>query len=85
MFGQNDPALVGLPQHGVTLAGSPKNPVVKNHSGKAMIGYVVKTGDQNGQGTVNQQLLTLSVQPQGTPDGGAPALDSKRQHFLTAD
>jgi hypothetical protein len=71
MSGQNDPALLGLPQYGVTLSGSPKNPVVENHSGKTVIGYVVKTADQNGQGTVNQQLLTLSVQPQGTPDGGA--------------
>ena len=70
-FSQIFPALVGLPQYGVRLSGSPKNPVFENHSGKTVIGYVVKTADQNGQGTINQQLLTLSVQPEGTPDGGA--------------
>jgi hypothetical protein len=59
------------PEYGVTLTGSATNPIVENHSGKAVIGFVVKQADQNGHGPVHQQLLTLSVQPAGIPDSGA--------------
>jgi hypothetical protein len=64
-------ALQGLPESGVVLTGSPQNPIVENHSGKTVIGFVVKQADQNGRGPVYRQLLTLSVQPAGIPDGGA--------------
>ena len=42
--------LEGLPQYGVTLSGSPENPVIENHSGRTVIGYVVETADANGRG-----------------------------------
>ena len=42
--------LEGLPQYGVTLSGSPENPVIENHSGRMVIGYVVDTADANGRG-----------------------------------
>jgi hypothetical protein len=52
----------GLPKYGVTLSGSPKNPVIENRPG---IAYVFKTADQNGHGSIYQQLLATSVQPAG--------------------
>jgi hypothetical protein len=49
------------PEYGVTLTGTADNPVVENHSGKTVIGYVVNLGPP--------QLLALSVEPSGLPDG----------------
>jgi hypothetical protein len=42
--------LDGLPKYGVTLSGSPENPIIENRSGRAVIGYRLKTVDQNGHG-----------------------------------
>jgi hypothetical protein len=65
-------ALQGLPEYGVLLSGSPKNPIVENHSGKTVIGYVVKTADAHGRGPVVNQLMAHScMQPAGIPDGGS--------------
>jgi hypothetical protein len=44
------PALQGLPEFGVTLTDSPQNPIVENHSGKTVIGYVAKFSDTHGRG-----------------------------------
>jgi hypothetical protein len=65
------PALQGLPEYGVTLSGSPDNPVVENHSGKTIIGYVFETADQNGRASSYHQLLVQSAQATGIPDGGS--------------
>jgi hypothetical protein len=63
--------LEGLPQYGVTLSGSPENPVIESHSGRTVIGYVVETADANGRGVTYPQLIAISVEPAGLPDGGA--------------
>ena len=57
--------LDGLPKYGVTLSGSPKNPVIENRPGRTVLAYVFKTADQNGHGSIYQQLLATSVQPAG--------------------
>jgi hypothetical protein len=51
------------PEYGVTLSGSPENPIIENRSGKTVIGYVVMPGAP--------QLLALSVAPSGLHDGGS--------------
>ena len=61
--------LVGLPEHGVLLTGSPENPVIENRSGRTVIGYVCTTEDQNGYTSLEQPLLATSMQPGGIPDG----------------
>jgi Flp pilus assembly protein TadD len=63
--------LEGLPQYGVTLSGSPENPVIENHSGRTVIGYVVETAGANGRRGIYPQLIAESVEPAGLPDGGA--------------
>jgi len=63
--------LVGLPEHGVLLTGTPENPVIENHSGRAVIAYTLKKADQNGHGMNPLTLLAFSMQPAGIPDGGA--------------
>ena len=37
------PAFVGIPEYGVLLTGSPEVPVIINHSGRAIIGFSMKT------------------------------------------
>jgi hypothetical protein len=68
--------LEGLPEYGVTLSGNVDNPVIENHSGKVVIGYVVKQADQNGRGLEARLLLAPSGQPEGIPDGGSLCLRS---------
>lgn len=46
------PALQGLPAYGITLSGTPENPVIENHSGRVVIAYDVKFSDANGRGMV---------------------------------
>jgi hypothetical protein len=60
------------PEYGVTLSGSPENPVIENHSGRAVIAYRLGTADQNGRGAGGPlNLLAFSGQPAGIPDGGS--------------
>lgn len=35
-------SLVGLPELGVTLSGSPSNPIIENHASQAIIGHVLR-------------------------------------------
>jgi hypothetical protein len=63
--------MVGMPEYGVTLSGTPENPVVENHSGRVVIGYFLKSGDTNGRGLNLNQVVALSVEPAGIPDGGS--------------
>ncbi len=65
------PGLQGLPAYGITLSGSPENPVLENHSGRVIIGYDVKLADANGRGMALPQIMATSVLPAGIPDGGA--------------
>lgn len=66
------PALQGLPAYGITLTGTPENPIIENHSGRVVIGYSVKLADANGRGMLlAAQVLAISIQPAGIPDGGA--------------
>jgi hypothetical protein len=64
------PAIVGMPEYGVTLSGSPEDPVIENHSGKVIIGYNIETADANGRlvGGIGQ-IIAPSVLPAGLPDG----------------
>jgi tetratricopeptide (TPR) repeat protein len=64
-------SLVGLPQYGVTLSGSPENPVIENHSGRVIIGYDMKLADANDRGMAVNQIMAPSVMPAGIPDGGS--------------
>jgi hypothetical protein len=65
-------ALVGLPEYGVTLSGSPENPVLENHSGRVVIGYDMETADAGGGGLIlSAQIMAPSVLPAGIPDGVA--------------
>jgi hypothetical protein len=60
------------PEYGVTLSGSPENPVIENRSGKTVIAYVFVTATRNGYTSLDQPLLATSMQPAGIPDGGSP-------------
>jgi hypothetical protein len=64
------PAMVGMPEYGVTLSGSPEDPVIENHSGRVIIGYNIETADANGRlvGGIGQ-IIAPSVLPAGLPDG----------------
>jgi hypothetical protein len=64
------PAMLGMPEYGVTLSGSPDDPVIENHSGRVIIGYNIDTADANGRlvGGIGQ-ILAPSVLPAGVPDG----------------
>ena len=42
--------LVGLPQYGVTLAGT--MPIAVDHTGRGLLGYVLHRRDNNGNGPV---------------------------------
>jgi hypothetical protein len=55
------PALVGLPEYGVLLTGSPEVPVIVNHSGRAIIGFSMKryTGDGGKGPAAGQPLVYL--------------------------
>jgi hypothetical protein len=63
--------LQGLPEYGVTLSGTPENPVIENHSGRTVIAYVLIAAGQDGGGPVYQILLATTMQPAGIPDGGS--------------
>jgi len=64
------PAMVGMPEYGVTLSGSPEDPVIENHSGRVIIGYNIETADANGNQMAGiGQILAPSVLPAGLPDG----------------
>jgi tetratricopeptide (TPR) repeat protein len=65
----NGYSLEGLPQYGLTLSGTPDDPVVENHSGRVVIGYDIKSSDTNGPVLSINQILALSVLPAGIPDG----------------
>ena len=63
-------AMVGMPEYGVTLSGTPEHPVIENHSGRVIIGYNIETADANGRIVSGVgQILALSVLPAGLPDG----------------
>ena len=57
-------SLEGLPQYGVTLSGSPEDPVIENHSGRVIIGYNIETADASGRlmGGIGQ-IIAPSVLP----------------------
>jgi hypothetical protein len=61
----------GLPQYGVTLSGSPADPVVENHSGRVVISYDIKFADSSGPASRLNQILAPSLLPAGIPDGGS--------------
>jgi len=64
------PAMVGMPEYGVSLGGTPEHPVIENHSGRVIIGYNIETADANGRIVRGVgQILAPSVLPEGLPDG----------------
>jgi hypothetical protein len=65
------PALVGLPEYGVTLSGNPEDLVIVNHSARAIIAYLLNTVDQRGLRSSYHIILMLSMQPAEIPDGGS--------------
>ena len=63
--------LQGLPEYGVTLSGTPENPVIENRSGRTVIAYVLIAAGQDGGARVYRILLATTMQPAGTADGGS--------------
>jgi hypothetical protein len=68
---EQQPALQGLPQYGVTLTGTLENPVLENHSGRVVICYDVKFSDANGLGMTQNLVMAISGPAAGIPDGGS--------------
>ena len=65
-------SLVGLPQYGVTLSGTPENPIIENHSGRVVIGYDMELSEATGPRMIlSAQILAPSMLPAGIPDGEA--------------
>jgi hypothetical protein len=52
-----NPAMVGLPEYSVELSGTSENPIITNHSGKTVIGYVLKFEGKDGRGPAIKVLL----------------------------
>jgi hypothetical protein len=72
---EQQPALQGLPQYGVTLTGTLENAVLENHSGRVVIGYSIRLADANGRSAVTRQLMAQTfLLPAGIPDGSSFAL-----------
>jgi hypothetical protein len=66
----NGYSLEGLPQYGVTLSGTPDDPVVENHSGRMVIGYDIQSAEINGRPMLSiNQILAPSMLPAGIPGG----------------
>jgi len=63
------PTMVGMPEYGVTLSGSPENPVIENRSGKTIIGYRVGFANSNYETRTIYQITPNSRMPMGIPDG----------------
>jgi hypothetical protein len=67
--GLNAQTLTGLPDKGITLSGSPDNPVLVNHSGKTIIGTVLVRTGSDGKDRIERGFM--AVTPQNViPDGG---------------
>jgi hypothetical protein len=78
MFGQNGPALVGMPELGVTLTGTAEHPEIVNHSGRGILGYVILSRDANGRESFMHTLKTRDlrlalVRPTSAPPSGPMA------------
>jgi hypothetical protein len=61
MLGQNGPALVGMPEVGVTLTGTAEHPEVVSNSGRGILGYVILSRDANGRGSFMPTLKTSDM------------------------
>jgi hypothetical protein len=70
------PALVGLPEYGVTLTGTVQNPVIVNNSGRTIIGHVLCLGYASGGAQCRRDLNTRGLRlnrknvSAGIPPGG---------------
>jgi len=82
------PALVGLPEYGVTLTGTPAQPTIANNSGKNLIGYVLRleyaSGGSNYVRNLNTHSLRLNVPALGLPDIGIPPGGTKTLEYLVS-
>jgi hypothetical protein len=92
MLGQNEPALVGMPELGVTLTGTAEHPEVVNNSGRGILGYVIVSLEANGHGSLMPILKTHELRmallkpapasgPMATPprssfDNGGPTVQA---------
>jgi hypothetical protein len=62
--------LEGLPHYGVTLSGSPEDPVIENHSGRVVIAYDIRTENSSGRPVASLgQIVAPSMMSAGIPDG----------------
>jgi hypothetical protein len=81
------PALVGLPEHGVELTGTAQNPTIVNNSGKTIIGHVLcleyASGGCNCVRNLNTHSLRLNVPALGLPDIGIPPGGTKPLAYPT--
>lgn len=78
MLGQNEPALVGMPELGVTLTGTAEHPEIVNNSGRGILGYVILSRDANGRESFMHTLKTRDlrlalVRPTSAPPSGPMA------------
>jgi hypothetical protein len=63
------PALVGLPEYGVLLTGSPEVPVIVNHSGRTIIGFSMTTYTVGGGKGPAAGLLLVYLRSAPIADG----------------
>jgi hypothetical protein len=61
--------LQGLPEYGVLLIGSPEVPVIVNHSGRAIIGYDLRTYTGDGGKGPADSLLLVYLRSEAIADG----------------
>jgi hypothetical protein len=61
LLGQNEPALVGIPEVGITLTGRAEHPEIANNSGRGMLGYVILSHDANGRESFMHTLKTRDL------------------------
>ena len=59
--------LVGLPELGITLKGTPQEPTVVNNSGRIIIGYVLHLGYASGGGQDRRNLKTRGLRLNNVP------------------
>jgi hypothetical protein len=61
--------LQGLPEYGVLLTGSPEVPVIVNHSGRAIIGFDLRTYEADGGKGPGAGLVLVSLRSAAIMDG----------------
>jgi hypothetical protein len=84
MLGQNEAALVGMPELGVMLTGTPDKPEVVSNSGRGILGYVILPLNASGLGSFMPTLKTEDLRlalVRPTSASGPMATPPRRSSF----